>query len=82
MKKTQTDGNTHYVRGLEDSILSKSVCSPRQSTNSVQSQSNYQCHFFTELEQKNLKICMETQKTLNSQSNLKKEKQSWKNQAP
>ena len=28
--------------------------------------------FFTELEQKNLKICMETQKTLNSQSNLKK----------
>ena len=35
-----------------------------------------------ELEQKNLKICMETQKTLNSQNNLKKEKQSWKNQAP
>ena len=26
--------------------------------------------FFTELEQKNLKICMETQKTPNSQSNL------------
>ena len=26
--------------------------------------------FFTELEQKNLKICMETQKTLNSQSIL------------
>ena len=25
---------------------------------------------FTELEQKNLKICMETQNTLNSQSNL------------
>ena len=82
MKKTQTDGNIHYVRGLEDSILSKSVHSPRQSTNSVQSQSNYQCHFFMELEQKNLKICMETQKTLNSQNNLKKEKQSWKNQAP
>ena len=38
--------------------------------------------FFTELEQKNLKICMETQKTLNSQSNLGKEKQSWKNQSP
>ena len=30
--------------------------------------------FFTELEQKVLKICMETQKTLNSQSNLDKEK--------
>ena len=38
--------------------------------------------FFTELEQKNLKICMETQKTLNSNNNLGKEKQSWKNQAP
>ena len=30
--------------------------------------------FFTELEQKILKICMETQKTLNSQSKLEKEK--------
>ena len=38
--------------------------------------------FFTELEQKNLKICMQTQKTQNSQSNLEKEKQSWRNQAP
>ena len=37
---------------------------------------------FTELEQKILKICMEAQKTPNSQSNLKKEKQSWRNQAP
>ena len=37
---------------------------------------------FIELEQKNLKICMETQKTPNSQSNLEKEKWSWKNQAP
>ena len=32
--------------------------------------------FFTELEQKNLKICMETQKTLNSQSNLEGKKRS------
>ena len=38
--------------------------------------------FFTELEQKNLKICMETQKTLNSQSSLEGRKQSWRNQAP
>ena len=38
--------------------------------------------FFTELEQKNLKICKETQKTLNSQSNLENEKWSWRNQAP
>ena len=38
--------------------------------------------FVTELEQKNLKICMETQKTLNSQSNLEGKKQSWRNQTP
>ena len=38
--------------------------------------------FFTELEQKNFTIYMETQKTPNSQSNLEKEKGSWGNQAP
>ena len=38
--------------------------------------------FFTELEQKIFTTYMETQKTLNSQSNLEKEKQSWRNQAP
>ena len=37
--------------------------------------------FFTELEQ-NFTICMETQKTANSHSNLKKEKWSWRNQLP
>ena len=36
--------------------------------------------FFTELEQKNFTIHMETQKTLNSQSSLEKEEWSWKNQ--
>ena len=34
------------------------------------------------MEQKIFIICMETQKTPNSQSNLEKEKRSWKNQAP
>ena len=38
--------------------------------------------FFTELEQKNFTICMETQKIPNSQSNFEKEKRSWRNQAP
>ena len=37
---------------------------------------------FTDLEQKNFTICMETQKTLNSQSNLEKEEWSWRNQPP
>ena len=36
--------------------------------------------FFTELEQKNFTIHMETQKTLNSQSSLEKEEWSWRNQ--
>ena len=31
---------------------------------------------------KNFTICMETQKTPNSQNNLQKEKWSWRNQAP
>ena len=35
--------------------------------------------FFTELEQK-ISVCVETQKTLNNQSNLEKEKQSWRKQ--
>ena len=39
--------------------------------------------FFTEIEQKNPKICMEPQKTPNSQSNFKvKKKQSWMYRAP
>ena len=36
--------------------------------------------FFTELEQNNFKICMEIQKTSNSQSNLEKEEWNWRNQ--
>ena len=35
--------------------------------------------FFTELEQKNFAIYMETQKTLNNQSSLMKEGWSWRN---
>ena len=36
--------------------------------------------FFTELEQKNFAVYMETQKTLNNQSSPKKEEWSWRNQ--
>ena len=38
--------------------------------------------FFTELEQNIPTIHMETQKTLNIQSNLEKEEWSWRNQPP
>ena len=37
---------------------------------------------FSQLEQNNFKICMETQKTPNSQSKLEGKKQSWRNQTP
>ena len=38
--------------------------------------------FFTELQQKYLKICMETQKIPNHESNLEGKKWSWRNQTP
>ena len=47
-------------------------CNPYQTTNGI-------LHRFRT---KNFTIHMETQKTPNSQSNLKKEKWSWRNQAP
>ena len=50
---TQTNGNISHVLGLKESILSRWLYYPRQSTDSMQSLSNYQWHFFTELKQKN-----------------------------
>ena len=37
--------------------------------------------FFTELEQKKIRFSMETKKAPNSQGNVEKEKQNWRNQA-
>ena len=45
---------------------------PYQTTNGI----------FHRIRTKDFTICMETQKTPNSQSNLEKEKWSWRNQAP
>ena len=50
-KRTQTDGETYHVHGLEESILSKWLFYPKQSIDSMQSLSSYQKYFFTELEQ-------------------------------
>ena len=47
-------------------------CNPYQITNGI----------FHRIRTKNFTICMETQKTPNSQSNLEKEKWSRRNQAP
>ena len=46
-------------------------CNPYQITNGI----------LHRISTKNFTICMETVKTLNSQSNLEKEKWSWRNQA-
>ena len=47
-------------------------CNPSQTTSGI----------LHRIRTKNFTICMETQKTPNSQSNLEKEKWSWRNQAP
>ena len=47
-------------------------CNPYQTTTGI----------FHRTKTKNFTICMETQMTPNSQSNLEKEKWSWRNQAP
>ena len=39
------DGDTYQVLGLEESILWKLLYYPKQSTDSIQSLSNYQCIF-------------------------------------
>ena len=47
-------------------------CNPYQTTKGI----------FHRTGTKNVTMCMETQKTLNCQSNLEKKKRTWRNQAP
>ena len=78
---TQTDGEIYmFLYGknqyCENDYTIQShlqiQCSPYQTTNGI----------FHTTRIKNFTNCMETQKTPNSQSNLEKEKWSWRNQAP
>jgi hypothetical protein len=49
----------------------------------MQSLSKFQWHFFfTEIEKNNPKICLEAQKTSNSQSYFEQEEQSWRQTFP
>ena len=65
------DQKTQYS---EDEYTSQSnlqvQCNPYQATNGI----------FQRTRTNNFTICMETQKTSNSQSNLEKEEWNWKNQ--
>ena len=80
LKMIQKEGEIYHILGLEESTFWKWLYYPKQSTDSMQSLSNYQWHFHR-TRTKNFTIWMETQKALNSQSNLEKEKRSWRNQA-
>ena len=53
------------------SILPKAICNPYQATNCI----------FHSARTNNFTICMEIQKTSNSQSNLEKEEWNWRNQS-
>ena len=81
LKMMKTDGEIYHDPGLEESTLWKWLYYP----NSLQIQCNfYQTTngIFYRTRMKNFKICMETQKMPNSQSNLVKEKWNWSNQVP
>ena len=78
-KMTQTDEKIYHVLGFEESVLAK-----------MTSQGNLQFQYntykitniiFHRTRTKFFLVCMETQKTLSSLSNPKKEKQRWRNQA-
>ena len=86
--KDDTDGEIHHAPGriciVQMTILLTTIhyqitnanyqiikiqCNPYQITNGI----------FYRTRRKNFTVCMETQKTPNSQSNLEKVKQRWKN---
>ena len=77
----QTDGDIHHVLGLEESTLKMTII-PKAIYRFNAIPIKLPIAFCTELGKKNLKICMETQKTLNSQSSLEGKKRSWRNQTP
>ena len=64
--------NQHWENDYTTQSNLQIQCNPYQITNGI----------FHRTITKNFTICMQTQKTPNSQSNLEKEKQNWRNQAP
>ena len=60
-------------------IIVKMSILPKQSIDSMQTLSNYQW-YFSQSQKNNFTICMEIQKTSNSQSDLEKQQWNWRNQ--
>ena len=78
LKETEddTNGKIYHAHALEELILLTCPYYPKQSTDSMQSLSKYHS-IFHRTRTNNPKICMEPQKTMDSQRNLEKEEQSW-----
>ena len=68
------NGKIFQAHSMEELILLKYPYYSNQSINLAQYLSKILTSFFTEIEEKYHKICMELQKTLNSQSNFEKKK--------
>ena len=67
-----------HVHGKEESIQSKCQFFPILSMNSIQSQSKYQQVTLWLLKTDSKAYYIETQKTQNSQKNIKGQEQSWR----
>jgi len=82
---TQTDGKIYYVLGLEQSIVKMTVLPQTiYRFNQIEFSQIYRFYQITNgifHRTGKFYICMETQKVLNSQSNLEKENYNGKNQA-
>ena len=77
---TQIDGKIYHAHGLEELILSKWLYYLRQYTDSMPYQITKD--IFHRTQTKYFKVCLEAQKTRNSQRHPEKEKCSWRNQVP
>ena len=77
MKRTQRNGKAFHAHGLEKQTLLKCLYYPKQSAHLMHPYQNT-TRIFHRARRDNPKICMEPQKTPNSQSNPKKEKQNWR----
>ena len=73
IEKIQINGNICHTHGLEELIMIKWPYYPKQLTDSCNPY-QHSNSIFHRNGTNNLKICLEPQKTLNSQSNLKKNK--------